>query len=182
MLPSGLFAGWREPFRQHDVAEFPQHTAQVVRTEILGQWRLRGAAHVEPGVRERGTTWPLTLQADLSARDRVSLQSVVEIWHEQYLQPCPAASPRIVVLQLSRFLSNGAKLDFALEDEDNVLLPVWKFHGSCMRDGGICFIQATRPSLATTSFMILRPACSLMTVFSGRRTSQQNLPSVPTVP
>ena len=48
----------KRPLAQPDAAEFLQRMSHVVRAEILGRWRLRGAAQVEPGLERPGPPGP----------------------------------------------------------------------------------------------------------------------------
>ena len=127
-----LFRDWRSPARQHDSAEFLQVLGTALASPpAVWQSRVLGIGSTDAQVCDHGSMWPLilpTLSAPGLPASSVdfapSLQQLIVRWRGQ-----PAAVhaalmlPPLLPVQVGRFDSVGAKLDFRVRHSRHVYVP-----------------------------------------------------------
>lgn len=130
-----LHIGWRYPARQHDVAEYLQFLRPLLLSSTAdSQWEARQESAEGQGIArvdkvESGSTWPLWLPTPLTAiaRDQsLSLQNLVDAWHQQRGVQGLLTSPPALLLQVNRFGvgDNGStKTSTYLTPEPYIMVP-----------------------------------------------------------
>ena len=99
---SFMWSGWQQPTRQRDAAEFLQHLCQKTEcTALQGGWEARRYREGACEIVAEPFTWP---HVRLPTHRPFQIQEAIQQWHSQEAAHAFTQPPRLLILQVSRFL------------------------------------------------------------------------------